>query len=1006
MGTIEVLVLRCRSNDTAVRAPSTSSSCEHSGIMDNPMSEGTGAIPEADITDKKSSTGKAAGKTEAPAATAEPEGLFGGIFGLFDGPADQPPLRRVSGDGPSDDYYDYWQSHTRPSPRYGPQEGPHRVPEYRPPPAAYDDERRQRYSYYDSSPPVAYARPPSPPPRPGKHVHFDYGDGRGPRQADYTKYYHRPHPSWGHSDRREHTRTRRGYNDEGYHGRHNLYADYSGPPDRAHYSYESGRRTYAEPREPLQSYNSYGAPSPPTHATQQAFVPPHPAGYPVHHGYGPPPFTAPHASVPNLATSVPSGPPIPSKLPMQPLHVTQAQSASYVPPVAMHPSSVPLWPYPGPYAPVYLPPAIPPPFHSQASNVNNGPTNQAGNATGKTGNDSSNTVRYDNVSDQNPPADSNNNGGRGEPGANDNAGNNFRGSEYTTGNDDNNNNHNAGWANSGGNTNNNSGWENSGGNDHAGGSNSNKNPPDTDWEQNANSNNNNTGSGNNNDDWNATNAASNNQANDWSGNDACGGNNDQGWSNDNGAGQGWDNKTGTGDTSSDQNNQNQNNGGNQQGDPGWENDNQNGQPSTWNNNHNSHPAPTNQQNNWNNGPINTAPFSNQPIAEESQENSRVLYGPYGPYYGAKSIAQKGPPPDAEEEPRYDVPQTIAQNKGVTKQVQPGPGYLYVKKRCAPEYIDSLDEPYAKFVFKYRTKEQLKNEIGVDTAGEPTGDEEVNALASMDKGDLIQMVLRAKGALGGTIPEPAPRVTPPGMNGFEPIHVPAPDLSFLYYNLPQMRNVSNNAGLGIRYSNSSGSHPGSGNVAQNGNPNGAGGWQEDNNLQNGGGTQNWQDNNNNWNKAAGKGWDGQQEHKPSNATQPRRDFSMQSQGIGQQKTNFQPQDASRLSSEISPKNVQNFPPQGPSNAPYERIFAEAQGAGSGQMPGPPPPPPINITGTGTVGGGQVRWDSAPSGAEPHLPKRTYPPPPPSPVTQNQETGEFRAWVDEGANIAAIEPKGGW
>ena len=45
---------------------------------------------------------------------------------------------------------------------------------------------------------------------------------------------------------------------------------------------------------------------------------------------------------------------------------------------------------------------------------------------------------------------------------------------------------------------------------------------------------------------------------------------------------------------------------------------------------------------------------------------------------------------------------------MTKQVQPGPGYMYVKKRCAPTYIDSFEEPYAKFVFKYRTKEQLKS----------------------------------------------------------------------------------------------------------------------------------------------------------------------------------------------------------------------------------------------------------------------------------------------------------
>ena len=82
---------------------------------------------------------------------------------------------------------------------------------------------------------------------------------------------------------------------------------------------------------------------------------------------------------------------------------------------------------------------------------------------------------------------------------------------------------------------------------------------------------------------------------------------------------------------------------------------------------------------------------------------RELYGPHGPYYSFRALRLDEPQPDAEEEPRYDVPQSLAAQRGSTKQVQPGPGYRYFKKRMIPEYIDSMETPYARFVFKYRTK---------------------------------------------------------------------------------------------------------------------------------------------------------------------------------------------------------------------------------------------------------------------------------------------------------------
>lgn len=101
---------------------------------------------------------------------------------------------------------------------------------------------------------------------------------------------------------------------------------------------------------------------------------------------------------------------------------------------------------------------------------------------------------------------------------------------------------------------------------------------------------------------------------------------------------------------------------------------------------------------------NTQGVSNPQTPPRSiSSNVRPLFGPYGQYYTWEPKRVDAPSPDAEEEPRYDVPKSIADRIGTSKQVQPGQGYLYCKKRSVPEYIDDMKEPYARFVFKYRTK---------------------------------------------------------------------------------------------------------------------------------------------------------------------------------------------------------------------------------------------------------------------------------------------------------------
>jgi hypothetical protein len=152
-----------------------------------------------------------------------------------------------------------------------------------------------------------------------------------------------------------------------------------------------------------------------------------------------------------------------------------------------------------------------------------------------------------------------------------------------------------------------------------------------------------------------------------------------------------------------------NNGGwgdNNQTQGNWDNSNQNNQvQGNWDNSANDNSQPQQPAPGWNSQPAMSA-------VQPSNRSTRPLYGPYGAYYSAaRPRGTLSPTAEAEEEPPFDVPETIAADKGTTHQVQPGKGYLYLHKRASPEYIDSIEEPYARFVFKYRTKGTCKTSVG-------------------------------------------------------------------------------------------------------------------------------------------------------------------------------------------------------------------------------------------------------------------------------------------------------
>ena len=60
-------------------------------------------------------------------------------------------------------------------------------------------------------------------------------------------------------------------------------------------------------------------------------------------------------------------------------------------------------------------------------------------------------------------------------------------------------------------------------------------------------------------------------------------------------------------------------------------------------------------------------------------------------------------PFGAEEPLYVVPDEVAQRKCVSHQVQTGKPVPYVHKKSAPKYLDNFNNPYAVFVFHYRSK---------------------------------------------------------------------------------------------------------------------------------------------------------------------------------------------------------------------------------------------------------------------------------------------------------------
>ncbi|KAI5307344.1 hypothetical protein KEM56_006940 [Ascosphaera pollenicola] len=97
-----------------------------------------------------------------------------------------------------------------------------------------------------------------------------------------------------------------------------------------------------------------------------------------------------------------------------------------------------------------------------------------------------------------------------------------------------------------------------------------------------------------------------------------------------------------------------------------------------------------------------------------------------------------------ETPLYEVPASVAAGRALSHQVQPGQESSYVHRIQKPRYIDTLQQPYAKFVFHYRKADIIEKQFHVKLT--PNAAEERMKLEKLPKTEILNRLLMAQGLL--------------------------------------------------------------------------------------------------------------------------------------------------------------------------------------------------------------------------------------------------------------------
>ncbi|KAI5288110.1 hypothetical protein KEM54_005462 [Ascosphaera aggregata] len=109
-------------------------------------------------------------------------------------------------------------------------------------------------------------------------------------------------------------------------------------------------------------------------------------------------------------------------------------------------------------------------------------------------------------------------------------------------------------------------------------------------------------------------------------------------------------------------------------------------------------------------------------------------------------------------PLYAVPASMAESRALSHQVQPGQESFYAHRIKKPKYIDTLDKPYAKFVFHYQV---IEKKFGVHLA--PTATEERMKLEKLPKAEILNRLLVAEGLVDDKVVVDS--TTHPDANGY-------------------------------------------------------------------------------------------------------------------------------------------------------------------------------------------------------------------------------------------------
>jgi len=82
-------------------------------------------------------------------------------------------------------------------------------------------------------------------------------------------------------------------------------------------------------------------------------------------------------------------------------------------------------------------------------------------------------------------------------------------------------------------------------------------------------------------------------------------------------------------------------------------------------------------------------------------------------------------------------------------------------------------------------------VGIEIDVEPSGDQEIQEYQNLDKQELINLLMRAKSALGGRVPSPPMTPsTPAESDTGVPRAVDVPSRPYSKYNLPPLRPIPN------------------------------------------------------------------------------------------------------------------------------------------------------------------------------------------------------------------------